>query len=97
MNEKELQTIHDTINSIFNKRNKNEGYGLLFRRIGIDDIFDGVLTPREKAIIFDRFGLSDSIIKTIAKTGQNFGITSERVRQIEMKAIEKLHDRITCF
>ena len=48
-----------------------------------------ILSPREEAIVRSRFGI-DSDPKTLAATGEDFGITSERVRQIVKKSIKKL-------
>jgi RNA polymerase primary sigma factor len=48
------------------------------------------LTPREKKILIMRFGLEDSIPKTLEETGKEFGVTRERIRQIQAKAMEKV-------
>jgi DNA-directed RNA polymerase sigma subunit (sigma70/sigma32) len=48
------------------------------------------LTPREQAIISMRFGLKDGISHTLEETGKTFGVTRERIRQIEAKGFEKL-------
>ncbi len=50
------------------------------------------LTPREQKIIDMRFGLSDGITHTLEEVGQEFGVTRERIRQIEAKVIEKIQD-----
>lgn len=53
------------------------------------------LTPREEQIIRLRFGLSeDGKEHTLEEIGQMFGVTRERIRQIESKAIAKLRDPV---
>lgn len=48
------------------------------------------LTDREKQVITLRFGLEDGRERTLEEVGQKFGVTRERVRQIEKKALNKL-------
>ena len=48
------------------------------------------LTPREERIIKMRFGLEDGAEHTLEEVGQTFGVTRERIRQIEAKALCKL-------
>ncbi len=48
------------------------------------------LSPREQRILEMRFGLSDGIAHTLEEVGQEFGVTRERIRQIEAKALEKI-------
>lgn len=50
----------------------------------------GLLTPREQRILRMRFGLDDGKAHTLEETGQEFGVTRERIRQIEAKALAKL-------
>jgi len=50
----------------------------------------GELTERERKIIQLRFGLDDGRFRTLEEVGREFGITRERIRQIEAKAIRKL-------
>lgn len=48
------------------------------------------LTEREQKILEMRFGLSDGITHTLEEVGKVFGVTRERIRQIEAKALDKI-------
>ncbi len=48
------------------------------------------LEPRERAVIESRFGLGDEPIQTLQVIGQRLGLSRERVRQIEARALERL-------
>ena len=48
------------------------------------------LTPREQKIVSMRFGLDDGITHTLEEVGNEFGVTRERIRQIEAKALERI-------
>lgn len=48
------------------------------------------LTPREQKILDMRFGLTDGITHTLEEVGREFGVTRERIRQIEAKSLDKI-------
>jgi RNA polymerase primary sigma factor len=50
------------------------------------------LTPREQRILRMRFGIGEASDHTLEEIGKKFGVTRERIRQIEAKALEKLRD-----
>ncbi|MCX7616254.1 MAG: sigma-70 family RNA polymerase sigma factor [Patescibacteria group bacterium] len=50
------------------------------------------LTPREREIISMRFGLEDGVNHTLEEVGKKFGVTRERIRQIEAKALERMRE-----
>jgi len=50
------------------------------------------LSPREQKILEMRFGLADGVTHTLEEVGQEFGVTRERIRQIEAKALEKIQN-----
>jgi RNA polymerase primary sigma factor len=55
----------------------------------LDDVL-GTLTDREQKVLKLRFGLEDGRARTLEEVGQEFGVTRERIRQIEAKALRKL-------
>ena len=63
------------------------GYSMLQREL--ERILDS-LHPREAGVIRSRFGLGDGVQKTLDQIGEEFGVTRERIRQIEAKTMSKL-------
>src|SRR3990167_2388243 len=55
----------------------------------ISEMLD-TLSPREAKVLEYRFGLEDGKQRTLEEVGKEFGVTRERIRQIEAKAIRKL-------
>ena len=55
----------------------------------VDVVLD-TLNEREKRVLQLRFGLEDSRSRTLEEVGREFGVTRERIRQIEAKALRKL-------
>ena len=53
------------------------------------------LSPREQKILSLRFGLDDGVTHTLEEVGREFGVTRERIRQIEAKALERIRDHDT--
>jgi RNA polymerase primary sigma factor len=68
------------------------------RRIVSDQVKEILndLPPKERRILEMRHGLANGITHTLEEVGREFGVTRERIRQIEAKALEKLrqHEKI---
>ena len=57
--------------------------------IAVREILD-ILTPREAKILVMRFGIGTHTEHTLEQVSTQFGVTRERIRQIEAKALRKL-------
>jgi RNA polymerase primary sigma factor len=58
-------------------------------RTEVENVLDS-LTPRERRVLQLRFGLIDAREQTLEEVGKRFGVTRERIRQIEARALRKL-------
>ena len=61
----------------------------LLLREQVEDVL-GTLSDRERRVLQLRFGLEDGRSRTLEEVGRDFGVTRERIRQIEAKALRKL-------
>jgi len=60
------------------------------RREQIHELLADNLTERERGVLYLRFGMDDGTPRTLEEVGKHFGVTRERIRQIESKALKKL-------
>ncbi len=69
--------------------NQNAAYTLLKEHVS-EVLVD--LSPRERKILEIRFGLVDGVTHTLEEVGKMFGVTRERIRQIEAKALDRIRN-----
>lgn len=55
------------------------------------------LTEKEKQVLIYRFGLSDKRSRTLEETGRELNVTGERIRQIEVKALRKIKQKLSIW
>src|SRR3989344_9158421 len=60
---------------------------------GVNSLLAG-FSPRERSVLEGRYGLKDGNSKTLAEIGEEYGITRERVRQIEANTLPKLKENL---
>ena len=66
-----------------------EAAALTMRHIEVENIIDS-LTPRERRVLQLRFGLIDGNQRSLEEVGKRFGVTRERIHQVEARALRKL-------
>ena len=80
-----------TLNKMFIKDKKDSSSNKDARKKRAE-LINRILNNQEKEIISLRFGIPDDNNMTLEQVGKNLGLTRERVRQIEKKALIKLRD-----
>ena len=80
-----------TLNKMFTKDMKDSSSNKDARKKRAE-LINRILNNQEKDIISLRFGIPDDNNMTLEQVGKNLGLTRERVRQIEKKALIKLRD-----
>jgi len=92
--------IGDDENTLLGELIENKDQKDLIREIIDEEEYQEVrkvlstLTPREEKVIRMRFGIEEEDEYTLEEVGQNFGLTRERIRQIEKEALSKLRKPI---
>ena len=83
-NEEKIRGIITDLKLLFNEENSG--------RTLKEDLAEVLctLSPRERDVLRLRFGMDDGRQRTLEEVGQLFGVTRERIRQIEAKALRKL-------
>ena len=67
----------------------SDAASLTMLHAAVEDVLD-TLTPRERRVLQLRYGLTDGHQRTLEEVGKRFGLTRERIRQIEAKALRKM-------
>jgi len=83
----------DSVLAEFIQDEKTPSPSLLAARRLLKERLDEIskeLSPRERKILAMRFGLEDGVTHTLEEVGKEFGVTRERIRQIQAKALERI-------
>jgi RNA polymerase primary sigma factor len=88
--DEEDSTLSDFIPDEKNSTPAQQAAHALLRDLIKEILID--LTEREQNILKMRFGLEDGVNHTLEEVGKAFGVTRERIRQIEAKALEKIRE-----
>lgn len=86
--ERDRRTLGDLIASDFPTPDEDAQFEGL--KQDIRDAIDALGNERERDVLLDRFGLLDGKVRTLEETGQRLGISRERVRVLENRALNKL-------
>ena len=90
MGDEEDSTLSDFIPDDKNITPAQQAAQAMIRDLIKEIIVD--LSDRERDILKMRFGLEDGVTHTLEEVGKVFGVTRERIRQIESKALEKIRE-----
>jgi DNA-directed RNA polymerase sigma subunit (sigma70/sigma32) len=77
------------VTEILGEYTRIEGYGRLFRYFGFDEKIE-LLPEREREVIKMRFGIDGKGAKSLEEVGREFGVTRERIREIEARGLNQL-------
>lgn len=86
-------TLGDLIDLSDERQDPARQLDLLLHREQLLDAVFAMLTEREAGVITRRNGLIDDEVMTLEQIGQVYGVTRERIRQIESKALKKMRER----
>ncbi len=85
----QISLSNPVVLSLHSPVNMEESVDRIILKEYVKDILP-ILTDRERGIIEMRFGIGDGITHTLEETGREFGVSRERIRSIEAKALSKM-------
>ena len=86
-----VDEAYERLVSVVLNQSVSEHNGLQLKKI-VDEVIN-TLSNREKEVLEFRFGLNDGKQRTLEEVGRYFGVTRERIRQIEAKAMRRLRSK----